>query len=78
MAFNIGRVAMYNKKFPSIKSSDPLISWSSKVTQNILAAVSLLPQGLWTLNLAERWLPTKKIQPIKSHNPLNTWSSEVT
>ena len=69
MAFNIGRVAMYNKKFPSIKSSDPLISWSSKVTQNILAAVSLLPQGLWTLNLAERWLPTKKFNPLSHTIP---------
>ena len=69
MAINIGRVAIYNKEFPSIKSSDPLISCSSKVTQNILAAVSLLPQGLWRLNLAEWWLPTKNFNPLSHTIP---------
>ena len=46
MAINFGRVEIYNKEFPSIKSSDPLIALSCKVVQTILAAVSLLPQGL--------------------------------
>ena len=53
MAINFGRVEIYNKEFPSIKSSNPLITLSYKVTETILAAVSLLPQGLWPLNLAK-------------------------
>ena len=32
MAINFGRVGMCNKEFPSIKSPDPLITWSCKVT----------------------------------------------
>ena len=53
MAINFDRIEMYSKEFSSIKSPDPLISWSCKVTSNILDVVSLLPQGLWTLNLAK-------------------------
>ena len=44
MVINFGRVGIYNEEFSSIKSPDPLIPWSSKVTQNSLAGVSLLPQ----------------------------------
>ena len=32
MAINFGRVGIYNEEFPSIKSPDPLITWSCKVT----------------------------------------------
>ena len=32
MAINFGRVRMYNKKIPSIKSPDLLISWFCKIT----------------------------------------------
>ena len=45
MAINFGRVGIHNKEFSSIKSPDSLIPWSCKVKINILAAVSLPPQG---------------------------------
>ena len=32
MAINFGRVGMYNKEFPSIKSPDLLITWFCKIT----------------------------------------------
>ena len=64
MAINFGRVEIYNKEFPSIKSSNPLITLSYKVTETILAAVSLLPQGLWPLNLAKWWLAIRKLNPL--------------
>ena len=32
MAVNIRRMGIYNEEFPSIKSPDPLITWSCKVT----------------------------------------------
>ena len=44
MAINFGRVGIYNEEFYSIKSQDPLITWSCKVTENVLVAESLLPQ----------------------------------
>ena len=52
MAISFGRVTIYNEEFPSMKSPDPFIAWSCKVTKNTLAAVSQLPQGLWPLNLS--------------------------
>ena len=53
MAINFGGVGIYNEEFPSIKSPDPLIVWSYKVMETILATVSLLPQGLWPQNVAK-------------------------
>ena len=50
MAINFRRVGKYNSEFSSIKSPYSLIPWSCKVRLNILAAVSLLPHGLWPLN----------------------------
>ena len=47
MAINFGRVGTYNEELPSIKSPDPLITWSYNAMLTILAVVSLLPQGLW-------------------------------
>ena len=32
MAINFSRVGIYNKEFPFIKSPDPFIAWSCKVT----------------------------------------------
>ena len=32
VAVIFGMVGIYNKEFPSIKSPDPLITWSCKVT----------------------------------------------
>ena len=46
MAINLDRVGIYNEQFPSIKSPDPLIMWSSRVMYHI-------QQGLQPLNLAK-------------------------
>ena len=64
IAINFGRVGIYNGEFPSIKSPDPLITWSCKFMQNILAAVSLLPQGLYPLKLAKWWLTIRNLNPL--------------
>ena len=45
-AINFCRVGIYNEEFPSIKSLDPLITWSCEVTYNILVVLALLRQGL--------------------------------
>ena len=50
MVINVGRVGIYDEEFPSIKSPDPLITWTCKGMKNVSAAVSLLPQGLWPQN----------------------------
>ena len=52
MATKRSRVVTFNKELPSIKSEDPLIAWSYKVTRQIRYVISLLPQDLWPLNLA--------------------------
>ena len=54
VAVNFGRAGIYSEEFPSTKSPDPYITWFCKVTYNIIAVVSLVPQGLCSLNLA-RW-----------------------
>ena len=53
MAINFGRVGICKEETSSIKSPDPLITWSCKVMQTILAAAPLLPQGLWPQKLAK-------------------------
>ena len=70
MAINFGRVGIYNKEFPAIKSPDPLITF--------LAAGSLLPLTVKATKLGKVVTYYKKLQPIKSQNPLNTWPSKVT
>ena len=52
MAISFVRVGIYNQGFFSMKSPDSLIAFSCKFTKNVLAAVLLLPQGMWSLNLA--------------------------
>ena len=47
MAINFGSVGIYNMEFLSMKSQDPLITWSRKAMQIILAVVALVPYGLW-------------------------------
>ena len=64
MAINFDRMEMYSKEFSSIKSPDPLVSWSCEVTWNILDVVSLLPQGLWTLNLVKWWFNLRNLSPF--------------
>ena len=52
MEISLARVGIYKEDSLSIKSPDPLIMWSCKATENILPALSLLSQGLWSLKLA--------------------------
>ena len=52
MAISYVRVEIYNQEFFSMKSPDSFIAFSCKFTKNVLAAVLLLPQGIWSLNLA--------------------------
>ena len=63
MAVNLGRVVIYNEEFPSTNLPDPLIKWSCKIMETILATVSQLLQGLWSLNL------TKLRHTIINFNP---------
>ena len=51
MAISFVRVEIYNQEFFSMKSPDSFIAFSCKFTKNVLAAVLLLPQGIWSLNL---------------------------
>ena len=46
------RVVTYNEELPSIKSEDPLITWSCKFMSQIKYVLFLLPQGFWLLNVA--------------------------
>ena len=69
MTISFGRVWIYKEELSSIKSSDPWIKWFCKVSQNNLAAVSLLPQGLWLLNLAKGLLTIRNVNQL-SHKKL--------
>ena len=53
MALKLGRVRIYNEELPSINSQGPLITWYCKFTINIRSVISLLPQSLWSPNLAK-------------------------
>ena len=70
MAINFGRLGIYNEGFPFIKSSDPLITWSSKVTNYFTCCITTTTRPMAT-NLGKVVTYSNKIQPIKSHNPLN-------
>ena len=65
LTINFGTVGIYNEEFPSIKLSNPLITWPFKFTCIILPAIPLLPKDLRSINLAW-WLLT-----IGSFNQLN-------
>ena len=53
----LGRMVAYLDKFHPIKSNDPLITWSCKITWQTKIVISPLPQCLWQSNLAESPLP---------------------
>ena len=53
MAVKPCKVSIYNEEPPSINSQGPLITWYLKFTENIRSVISLLPQGLWSPNLAK-------------------------
>ena len=62
-----GQVEIYNEQ---IKSPDPLIKWSCKVTWNMLIVVS----ELLSLNLAKWWLTIRNFNPLIH---INTWLCEI-
>ena len=66
MAIKRGRVKIYNEELSSIKSWNPLIKWSSKVTWNINSLLSLLQQVLWLPNLVRCLLTMRSFHP-ESH-----------
>ena len=53
MALKPCKVSMYNEEPPSINSQGPLITRYLKFMENIRSVISLLPQGLWSPNLAK-------------------------
>ena len=72
MTINSGRVGICHEEIPSIKSPDPLIKWSCKVMQILLAALFTTA----TKPMAKKPMATKlgkvvtyykKLQPIKLH-----------
>ena len=71
MAIKRGRVGIYNEELSSIKSWNPLIKWSSKVTWNINSLVSLLQQVLWLPNLVRCLLTMRSFHP-ESHTTVWT------
>ena len=71
MAITFRRVDIHSEKWSSIKSPNLLIKLFCKGIKNILAAVSLLPQGLWPLNVAKRWLTIRNLNPL-NHTTLWT------
>ena len=54
MATKLGWIIIYLDGLLPIKSHDPLITWSCKITWQAKIIISSLPQYLWPQNLAER------------------------
>ena len=80
MTTKLGRVVTYHEGFPSIKSHDPLVVWSCKITWQTKFMLTPPPEQLWTPKLAgcRSQVTLTSCYPIKSHNPLNTWSCDIT
>ena len=68
MAINFGRVWIYNKEFLSTKLPDHLITWSCKVTWNILVCTTAMTRPM-TNKLGKVVTCYTKLQPI-SHTTL--------
>ena len=71
MATKLVRGLTYHQGIPTIKSHDPLASWSCKITwqtKNISLAAKL---GRMVTYL-------KLLLPVKSHDHKITWSYEIT
>ena len=66
MATKLNRVIIYNEEIPSIKSQDPL-TWSCKIAWQIQYDVSLLPQDLWSMNMARWWLTLRGFRFFWDH-----------
>ena len=57
MSTKLGRVFLYNEGLPLIKLQNLKITWQMKYV------TSLLPQDLWSLNLARRWVTKRSFHP---------------
>ena len=68
MVIGLGRLGIYNQKFPSIKSPDPLITRSCKVTKYCICCITNTTRPMATKR-GKVVTYYKKLQPIKSHNP---------
>ena len=79
MATKLGKMITYLDWLLLIKSHDPLISWSCKITLQNKTTISPLSERLWLPNLAG-WYRSylDGPAPIKSRHPLITWSCEIT
>ena len=77
MAINFNNVGIYNEKFPSISSQDPLITWSQKSHIKYFSCCITTTTSPMATKLRKRATYDKKLQPIRSHKPLNPWSREV-
>ena len=63
MVIKLGKVVSYLKGFPHIKSHYPLSTWLHEVAWQMKYVISLLPQGLWLLDVARWWLIMRGFQP---------------
>ena len=70
MATKLGKTVVYNEEPPALMSQNLIITWSCRFMRQIKYVISLLPQNLWSWNLAGGellyWASTYKIrQPSK-------------
>ena len=87
VATKLGRMVIYLERLLPIKSHDHIITLSREITWET-KNISLLPQCLWSQNLAgggggglrRGWYPNAhcELLLIKSHNHIITWSWETT
>ena len=78
MATKHGRVVTYNEELTTVKSQDPLITCSCKVTLQIEYVISPLPQWLLTVNPGKVVTCYAGLPSLKSRNPFNTRCLEIT
>ena len=70
MATKRNNVMTYHEALAPIKSPDPLITWSSKITLQTKTIMFQLPQYLWSPNVERRWLNLSSSYPF--YNDLKT------
>ena len=80
IATKLGRVVTYHEGLPPIKSHDPLITWSCKITWQTKFIITPLPKVAMTRKLGRMVTLTylEGLLTIKSHNALITWSCKFT
>ena len=75
MATKLGRVVTYNDVLPSIKSHDPLMTWSCDITSQTKSIRSPLPQRHQkTTNFGRKETYREGFPLIKLHDRLLSWS----